>query len=393
MTTTAVRAPGTIFAAGPSITETEVAAVMDAVQNGWYERAYEYCERFQSEFAAYHGRRHALMTPNCTTAIHLLLAGLGVKDGDEVIVPECTWIGSTAGITYQRAVPVFCDIERDSWCLDPASVERAITPRTKAVIPVDYGGQVCDMPRINAIAAAHGITVIEDAAHAVGSALNGVRVGNLSRVTSFSFYATKNLTTGEGGMLTTNDAALAERVRVLALHGISADAWKRYSKEGSWFYEVLWPGYKYNMTDIQASLGLHQLQRLDGFVERRAAIAAEYTRAFADLSEIVTPIVRPGVHHAWHLYPIQLLPGRIRLDRSQFMAALAERGVGASVHFIPVHLHPYYRDTFGTGRGDLPVTERVYDGFVSLPLFPSMTPREVAKVIDTVRDLVAGSRV
>lgn len=376
----------------PTIGQEEIDEVVDTLHSDWLTTGPK-TKRFEKAFAEYVGAEHAIAVNSCTAGLHLSLVAHGIGEGDEVIVPSLTFCATANVVVHQRAKPVFADVDAVSYTLDPDAFERAITPRTKAVIPVDYGGQVCDMPRINAIAAAHGITVIEDAAHAVGSALNGVRVGNLSRVTSFSFYATKNLTTGEGGMLTTNDAALAERVRVLALHGISADAWKRYSKEGSWFYEVLWPGYKYNMTDIQASLGLHQLQRLEGFVERRAAIAAEYTRAFADLSEIVTPIVRPGVHHAWHLYPIQLLPGRIRLDRSQFMAALAERGVGASVHFIPVHLHPYYRDTFGTGRGDLPVTERVYDGFVSLPLFPSMTPREVAKVIDTVRDLVAGSRV
>ncbi len=193
-------------------------------------------------------------------------------------------------------------------------------------------------------------------------------------------------------MLTTNDAAVAERVRVLSLHGISADAWKRYSREGSWFYEVLWPGYKYNMTDIQASLGLHQLARLEEFIDRRTSLAARYTDALAGVPEVRTPVARAGTRHAWHLYPVRLDLERLTIDRSRFIALLAERGIGASVHFIPVHLHPYYRETFGCQRGDLPITERIYDGFVSLPLFPLMSDSDVDRVVEAVGSIVAASR-
>ena len=373
----------------PSIGEEEIAEVVDTLRSVWLTTGPK-TRAFEQAFGAYTGASHSVALNSCTAGLHLALLAAGVTEGDEVILPSLTFCATANVIVHRRATPVFAEIEEASYTLDPASFEQRITPRTKAVIPVHHGGQVCDMRRINEIAAKHGITVIEDAAHAAGAKLDDVPVGNISAFTSFSFYATKNLTTGEGGMLTTNDSAAAERIRVLALHGISADAWKRYSKEGSWYYEVLEPGFKYNMTDIQASIGLHQLAKLDTFVAQREQIATRYTTAFHDLPDvIVTPIIRPGVRHAWHLYPIRLRTGRLRIDRAGFVAELANRGIGASVHFIPVHLHPFYRDTFGCRRGDLPITERVYDEFVSLPLFPSMTAAETERVIAAVRGIVA----
>ena len=372
----------------PSIGEEEIAEVVDTLRSTWLTTGPK-THAFEQAFGAYTGAAHSVALNSCTAGLHLALMAAGVTEGDEVILPSLTFCATANVVVHRRATPVFAEIEEASYTLDPASFEQRITPRTKAVIPVHHGGQVCDMRRINEIAAEHGITVIEDAAHAAGARLDGVPVGNLSGFTSFSFYATKNLTTGEGGMLTTNDPAAAERIRVLALHGISADAWKRYSKEGSWYYEVLEPGFKYNMTDIQASIGLHQLAKLDTFVEQRQRLATHYTTAFRDLPEVITPIVRPGVRHAWHLYPIRVRTGRLRIDRAGFITELANRGIGASVHFIPVHLHPFYRDTFGCRRGDLPITERVYDEFVSLPLFPSMTTAETERVISAVRGIVA----
>ncbi len=372
----------------PSIGEEEIAEVVDTLRSVWLTTGPK-TRAFEQAFGAYTGASHSVALNSCTAGLHLALLAAGVTDGDEVILPSLTFCATANVIVHRRATPVFAEIDEASYTLDPASFEQRITPRTKAVIPVHHGGQVCDMHRINEIAAKHGIAVIEDAAHAAGARLDGVPVGNISAFTSFSFYATKNLTTGEGGMLTTNDSAAAERIRVLALHGISADAWKRYSKEGSWYYEVLESGFKYNMTDIQASIGVHQLAKLDGFVARREQIATRYTTAFHDLPDVITPIVRPGVHHAWHLYPIRVRAGRLRIDRAGFITELANRGIGASVHFIPVHLHPFYRDTFGRRRGDLPITERVYDEFVSLPLFPSMTAAETERVIAAVRGIVA----
>ena len=375
----------------PSIGEEEIAEVVDTLRSVWLTTGPK-TRRFETAFAEYTGASCAVALNSCTAGLHLALLAAGVTEGDEVILPSLTFCATANVVVHCRATPVFAEIDEASYTIDPASFEERITARTKAVIPVHHGGQVCDMRRINEIARRHGITVIEDAAHAAGAALDDVPVGNISAFTAFSFYATKNLTTGEGGMLTTNDAAAAERIRVLALHGISSDAWKRYSKEGSWYYDVLEPGYKYNMTDIQASLGLHQLAKLDGFIAQRERLANRYTAAFRDLSEVVTPIVRPGVRHAWHLYPIRVRSGRLRIDRSGFIAELARCGIGASVHFIPVHVHPFYRDTFGCRRGDLPITERVYDEFVSLPLFPSMTDHEADRVIASVRAIVADHR-
>ncbi len=371
-----------------SVGEDDIAEVIDTLRSAWLTTGPK-TKAFERAFAAYTGTAHAVALNSCTAGLHLALAAYGVGEGDEVIVPSLTFCSTANVVVHQRATPVFVEVDATRLTLDPDAVERAITPRTKAIIPVHYGGQVCDMPRLLAVAGSRGIAVIEDAAHAAGSALAGTRVGAIGPATVFSFYATKNMTTGEGGMLTTNDGDLAERVRVLSLHGISADAWKRYSKEGSWFYEVRYPGFKYNMTDIQAALGLHQLAKLDGFVERRTAIASRYTSAFDDLDAVATPAVFAGVHHSWHLYPIRLRAGRLRIDRARFIDELARKGIGASVHFIPVHLHPFYRDRFGCGRGDLPVTERIFDGLVSLPLFPSMTDAEVGRVIDAVRSIVS----
>ncbi|MEQ1908470.1 MAG: DegT/DnrJ/EryC1/StrS aminotransferase family protein [Vicinamibacterales bacterium] len=375
----------------PSIGEEEIAEVVDTLRSVWLTTGPK-THAFERAFGAYTGASHSVALNSCTAGLHLALLAAGVTEGDEVILPSLTFCATANVVVHRRATPVFAEIDEASYTLDPASFEQRITPRTKAVIPVHHGGQVCDMRRINEVAREHGITVIEDAAHAAGAKLDDVPVGNISAFTSFSFYATKNLTTGEGGMLTTNDPSAAERIRVLALHGISADAWKRYAKEGSWYYEVLEPGYKYNMTDIQASIGLHQLAKLEAFVAQRAQLATRYTTAFGDLPEVITPIVRPGVRHAWHLYPIRVRTGRLRIDRAGFVAELANRGIGASVHFIPVHLHPFYRDTFGCRRGDLPITERVYDEFVSLPLFPSMTAAEADRVIAAVRGIVADYR-
>ena len=375
----------------PAIGEDDVAEVVDTLHSIWLTTGPK-TKAFEQAFAAYVGTSYAVALNSCTAGLHLALAALEIGEGDEVVVPSLTFCSTANVVVHQRATPVFVEVDETRLTLDPSAFERAITPRTKAVIPVHYGGQVCDMPRILDIARSRGIDVIEDAAHAAGAALNGTKVGAIGPQTVFSFYATKNMTTGEGGMLTTNDAELAERVRVLSLHGISADAWKRYSKEGSWFYEVRYPGFKYNMTDIQAALGLHQLAKLDAFVERRTDIAARYTRAFADLDALVTWAAHPGVHHAWHLYPIRLQRGRLRIDRGQFIEALTAKGIGASVHFIPVHLHPFYQERFGCRRGNLPITERIYDGLISLPLFPSMTDDEVERVIAAVHSIAAEHR-
>ncbi|HUW95229.1 MAG TPA: DegT/DnrJ/EryC1/StrS aminotransferase family protein, partial [Anaerolineae bacterium] len=290
------------------------------------------------------------------------------------------------------AMPVLADVRPDTLNIDPHEIERRITPRTRALIPVHLAGQPCEMDEIQALAKEHGLLLIEDAAHATGAEYRGRKIGTFGDVTVFSFYATKNLTTGEGGMICTEDEDLAEKTRILRLHGISQDAWKRYSDKGSWYYEVQLPGYKYNMTDIQASLGLHQLARQEEFLRVRERYARVYTEAFADLPEIRAPFVKDHVRHAWHLYIVQLNLERLTIDRGQFIEALRGENVGTSVHFIPLHLHPFYQQEYGFKEGDYPVAEAAYEGIVSLPLYPRMTEEDVDDVVRAVKKVISRSR-
>ncbi|PKL57681.1 MAG: UDP-4-amino-4,6-dideoxy-N-acetyl-beta-L-altrosamine transaminase, partial [Methanomicrobiales archaeon HGW-Methanomicrobiales-5] len=271
--------------------------------------------------------------------------------------------------------------------INPEEIEKKISPRTKAIIAVHYAGQPCDMDAINKIAGSHNLLVIEDAAHAIGARYKGKMVGTLGDIASFSFYATKNLTTGEGGMVTTDNDELAEKIRVLSLHGISRDAWKRYSAEGSWYYEVLYPGFKYNMTDIEAALGIHQLSKVEWWRELREEYAAYYDREFAGIGWIRLPGVIDGAVHGRHLYVI-MLEDRAPVGRDELIKEMGRMNVGTSVHFIPVHLHPYYRKTFGYGEGMLPVTEDVFKRIVSLPLYPAMAEEDLRYVVDVVKGIV-----
>ena len=374
----------------PSIGEDEVREVVDSLRSGWVTTGPK-VKRFEADFANYVGARHAIAVSSCTAALHLALASLDIGPGDEVIVPTLTFCATANVVLHVGARPVVVDV-RDDFQIDPQAVERAITPRTRAIVPVHYGGQACDLDQILAIGARHGVPVIEDAAHAVGASYRGRKIGTHSLMVAFSFYATKNMTTGEGGMLATNDDKLAERIRLLSLHGMNRDAWKRYSEAGSWYYEVSEPGFKNNMTDIQASLGIHQLRRLDGFIERRRAIAGRYRAAFADLHELRLPVESPDRSHVYHLYAVQILPGNPSLDRESFIAALKSHKIGTSVHFVPLHRHPYYRDIQGCRSGSYPVAERLYRGLVSLPLYPAMSDQDVEDVIGAVRETVLAAR-
>jgi perosamine synthetase len=272
--------------------------------------------------------------------------------------------------------------------MDPTALEAAVTPRTKAIIPVHFGGQPCDMEPILEIARRYKLYVIEDAAHALPAKYHGQTVGTIGDITCFSFYATKTITTGEGGMATTQNSEWANRMRMMSLHGISHDAWKRYAKEGSWYYEVLCPGFKYNLTDIGAAIGIEQLKKCDGFRAARNGIAAIYNDAFSDLPEIQTPFCEPDHQHAWHLYVIQLQQKGLKINRDQFIEALKSQGIGTSVHFIPLHLHPYYRNTFGYVPGDFPKATDAYQRIVSLPIYPKMREDDVEYVIDAVTKLI-----
>ena len=294
-------------------------------------------------------------------------------------------------VIHLGGTPIFADI-CDDYNIDPLELRKRITPRTRAIIPVHHSGQPCRMDEILDSARKHNLPVVEDAAHTTGARYRNRMIGTIGDVTAFSFYAIKNMTTAEGGMITTDDDELAEKMRLLSSHGISKDAWKRYSSTGSWYYEVTCPGYKCNMTDIQAALGIHQLARLPSFVESRQRYPRIYDEAFIEMPEISVPIVRPDVYHARHLYVIQLDLDRLTIDRAAFIEALRSEKIGTSVHFIPVHLHPYYRERYGYGRGNFPVAERIYDRIVSLPLYPRMTEVDLKDVIRAVKRVVALNR-
>jgi len=371
----------------PLFDDSEICEVIDAIKSNWVSKGPKTAE-FEKRFAEYVGVKHAIATNSCTAALHTALAAKGIGAGDEVITTPLTFAASANVIIHTGARPVFADIDPYTYVIDVNKIEERISERTKAIIPVHYSGQACEMDRILEIARKHRLFVLEDAAHAVYTTYKGKMIGSIGDATAFSFYATKNLSTGEGGMLTTNDDELADKARIISLHGMSRDAWKRYGKGGSWYYEVLYPGFKYNMTDIQAALGLHQLEKLKSMQNTREEYAEMYNSAFKDMEEIITPKVVPGNRHAWHLYVVRINGRLLGIDRNRFIEELAEMNIGASVHFIPVHLHPYYRMTYGYRRGDYPVAENVYEGILSLPLYPKMKKEDMEVVIDAVKHIV-----
>lgn len=379
----------------PSIGEEEIAEVVDSLRSGWLTSGPK-VRRLEGELAAYLGARHALAVSSCTAALHIALTALGVGPGDEVVVPTMTFCSTANVVVHLGARPVLVDVGPDM-NVTPEAIEAALTPRTRAIVPVHYGGQPCDLEAIHALAARHGLPIVEDAAHAIGARYRDQKVGSDAlaaprSITCFSFYAIKNMTTGEGGAIATADDGLAETMRLLTLHGMSRDAWKRYTGAGSWYYEVVLPGYKDNMTDIQAALGIHQLRRLEGFIETRRRYARLFDEAFFELPEVEVPIVRPGRCHVYHLYPILLRLERLAIDRARFIEELRARGIGTSVHFVPVHLHPFYARQFGYRPGDLPCAEALYSRLISLPLYPAMSEADVADVIQAVGDVARAFR-
>jgi dTDP-4-amino-4,6-dideoxygalactose transaminase len=370
----------------PLIGEEEIGEVVDTLRSDWITTGPK-TRRFESEFARYLGAPGALALNSCTAGLHTALVALGVGPGDEVVTTPMTFAASVNVIEHVGARPVLVDVEPDTLNIDPAKVEAAITPRTKAILPVHYGGHPADLDPIYALAEAHGLTVLEDAAHALPAKYKGRWIGSGKNPVAFSFYATKNLTTAEGGMLTGNPEFL-ERSRIIALHGMSRDAWKRYDKGGSWFYEVVLPGFKYNMTDIQAALGLWQLKKLEAFQRRRRQVVEAYSQAFNREEALEIPVERPEVEHAWHLYVLRLRPGVLSITRDQFIEELKCRNLGTSVHFIPIHLHPYYRERYGYKSEDFPIAYSNYTRMLSLPLNPRLSDQDVADVIEAVLDVV-----
>lgn len=373
----------------PEIGEEEIDEVVGTLRSGWLTTGVR-TEQFQNEFQSYIGARRVLAVNSGTAALHLALAGLQIGPGDEVITTPLTFCATVNVILHVGATPVLADIQPNG-NINPQSVADRITARTRAIIPVHFAGAPCDMDAIWSLARKHELFVVEDAAHAAGTHYRGHHVGAdcfPSDATAFSFYATKNITTGEGGMIVSKQDDLALRIRILALHGISKDAWNRYREEGSWYYEVLENGFKYNLTDIQSAIGIHQLRKLERYVQERTRFAEIYSQELSDLPELELPQPVKDGRHSWHLYVLRLNLDMLTISRGQFIEELRKRKIGASVHFIPIPLHPFFKEWAHLAQNQCPAALQMYPRLISLPLYPSMSDEELRRVIIAVREVI-----
>lgn len=371
--------------AKPLIEDEEIKEVVDTLHSNWLSKGPKTVE-FEKRFREYVGAEHALGLNSCTAGLHISQLAAGIGPGDEVITTPYTFVASANTIIHTGATPVFADIDPVTMNIDPKKIEEKITAKTKAIIPVHFGGYPCDMDPIMEIAKKHNLIVIEDAAHAVYTKYKGRMVGSIGDFTCFSFYATKNLVTGEGGLVSTHSEEWADKMRVMSLHGMSKNAWNRYSDKGTWYYEVEYPGFKYNMTDMQAALGLVQLDKLGKMQKRREEIAQKYNEAFSTVEGLIIPFTNEENVHAWHLYVLRLKEDAFTIDRAQFIEELKDKGVGTSVHFIPVPMHPYYKER-GYNIEEYPNALQAYQGAISIPLYPKMTDDQVNHVIEAVLEL------
>jgi perosamine synthetase len=398
----------------PSIGDDEIQEVVATLKSGWLTTGPK-TKQFERDFAAYLKHKHAVAVNSCTAALHLALEAIGLKAGQGVVVPTMTFAATAEVVRYLGARPLLADCRIEDFNLDVADAERRIqTALTEdqpvaAIIPVHYGGQVGDVSGVERLARRYGLKIIEDAAHCCpayyrrkSSRLPGVgastssttpwlTVGTSADISCYSFYANKTITTGEGGMACTENEAYADRMRIMSLHGISRDAWKRYTAEGSWFYEIIAPGFKYNLADTAAAIGIHQLRKADEMHRRRVQRAALYSRLLGGLDELVLPRQEPDRVHSWHLYAIRLRVERLKIERAQFIAELQQRGIGASVHWMPLHLHPYYRETYGYAPQDLPRANSLFPEIVSLPLYPDLSEDDVAYVCTSIKEILSSN--
>jgi dTDP-4-amino-4,6-dideoxygalactose transaminase len=372
----------------PLIGEEEITEIIDTLHGDWISTGPK-TRAFEKQFAESVGApgETCAMMNSCTACLHVALIALGIGPGDEVILPTLTFAATANVVEHVGARPVLVDVLPDTLCIDPMEIERAITARTRAIIPVHYGGHPAELDEIFALADGAGIAVLEDAAHAVPTWYRGVAVGSRQNFAAFSFYATKNMTTAEGGALT-GRPDLLERVRAASLHGMSRDAWKRFDRTGSWRYDIVLPGYKYNMTDLQASLGIHQLRKLRHFHQLRRGIAARYNRAFQPYPVLQTPVERSYATSSWHLYVLRIRPGHLSIDRDEIIEELKERNIGCSVHYTPLHVMSYYREKYGYSPLSFPVAYAASERMISLPLHPGLTESDVDDVIHVVLDIV-----
>jgi len=372
----------------PDIGEEEIAEVVDSLRSGWITTGPK-TRRFEHDFGHYlGGELHCVAVNSATAGLHLALEAIGIAPGDEVVVPTHTFTATAEVVRYLGADPVFVDIDPGTYCMDPAAVAAAIGPRTRAILPVHYGGLACDMGRLLEIAQHHGLRVVEDAAHAFPTRYQSELIGTLaSDCAVFSFYATKTLATGEGGMLVTRDAALARRASIMRLHGIDRDAFDRYtSPRPAWYYEVIAPGFKYNLTDLAAAIGLHQLRKADAFHRRRSELAERYLAELKGLPLLLPPRAEAGGTHAWHLFVVQLADSA-SVSRDEAIERLYAAGIGCSVHYVPLHLQPYWRDRYRLSPGQFPHSQRLFERGFSLPLYTRMSDADQSRVIAALRGL------
>ena len=370
-----------------SIDESDIQAVVDVLRSDWLTTGPKVGE-FEEEFAARVGAAYAVSFTSGTAALHAAAFAAGLKAGDEAITTPLTFAATANCVLYQQATPVFADVSSDTLNLDPEEVAKKISSRTRTILPVDYAGHPAELTRVMEIARQHGLIVIEDACHALGAEFDGKRVGSIADMTVFSFHPVKHITTGEGGMVATNNPQYAETLRRFRNHGISSDARQRQSA-GQWHYEMVLLGFNYRLPDIVCALGIEQLKKLDANLARRREIAAQYTAAFREVPGVIAPTVRPDANPAWHLYPIRLDLERLTTDRAQVFRALRAENIGVNVHYIPVHLHPYYRDRFGFQGGEFPVAEDAYARLISLPMFHGMSDQDVRDVIAAISKVVS----
>lgn len=388
----------------PFIGEEEIAEVVEALKSGWITTGPR-THQFEEDFASYIGCKHAVAVNSCTAALHLALYAIGLKRGEKVITTPLTFAATAEVIHYFGAHPVFVDVDPVSLNIDPEKIRQRLEKpvpkeRVRAIIPVHLGGWPCDMDAILVLAANHGLRVVEDAAHALPAKYKGRMMGTIGDITAFSFYANKNITTGEGGMATTDNDEYAETMRIMRLHGISKDAWKRYTARGNWHYEIHKPGFKYNLTDVAAAMGIHQLRKCDQFYRRRENIAHLYHEGLSNVDEIAVPAwsfdsagdQQKGLEHSWHLYVIRLNLKKLKIPRGEFIDDLKKRGIGTSVHFIPLHMHPFYRKKYRYKPEDFPHAQKAFEEIISLPIYPKMTDDDVRYVVSSVKETVRAHR-
>lgn len=372
----------------PLIDDEDINEVVETLKSGWVAKGPRTIE-FEKRFAEYTGAKYAVAMNSATAALHIALIARGVKPGDEVITTPITFAATANTIIHVGATPVFVDVDPETFCIDANKIEEKITDKTTAIVPVHYTGHACDMDKIRAIAEKYDLFVSEDAAHAIDTFYKGDLIGKKGDCASFSFYATKNICTGEGGMLTTNSEDIAEKARVMSTHGMSKAAWNRYGKGGAWRYDIEYPGHKYNMFDIQAALAKTQMNKLSAMQDRRKEIVKKYEEGFSTLDGIKLPPEADYTTHSWHLYVVRLELDKLTIDRDKFIELMGEANIGTSVHFIPVHLMSYYRENFGYKEGDFPVAESYFDTILSLPLYPKMTDEDVQDVINAVTHIIS----